>query len=455
MQNLSRRGKRDHALVIGGSMGGLLAARVLADRYEHVTLIDRDAFPAVGENRRGVPQGVHTHGLLFSGRCVMDRLFAGLSDELLAAGAVPRDVLAGSRWYFEGGSLSRCASGLEGLLLSRPLLEGVVRERVRKIRNLTMIENCAAESLAVSDDKLRVIGVRASKETIPTDLVLDASGRGSHSPAWLEANGYPKPEEERVQIGMGYTTRVFRRSLEDINGDGAVVIPPTRDGKRGGVMLAQEGLRWTVTLFAYFGNYAPVELEGFIEFAKTLPSQDIYDVIRHAVPIGDAHSARFPASVRHRYEKLDRFPEGFLVFGDAICSFNPVYGQGMSVAALQAAALEQSLATGQLSAQHFFSRAAKVVDSPWRIAVGADLRIPETVGPRSKTIDFVNWYLSKLHKAAHRDPAASVAFLRVANLVASPPSVMHPRTVMRVLKGNLFVSRALAPAARADCVSDG
>jgi hypothetical protein len=233
------------------------------------------------------------------------------------------------------------------------------------------------------------------------------------------------------------------------------VIPPTRDGKRGGVMLAQEGLRWTVTLFAYFGNYAPVELEGFIDFAKTLPSQDIYDVIRHAVPIGDAHSARFPASIRHRYEKLNRFPEGFLVFGDAICSFNPVYGQGMSVAALQAAALEQSLATGQLSAQHFFSRAAKVVDSPWRIAVGADLRIPETVGPRSKAIDFVNWYLSKLHKAAHRDPAASVAFLRVANLVAPPPSVMHPRIVMRVLKGNLFVSRALAPAARSDCVSDG
>jgi 2-polyprenyl-6-methoxyphenol hydroxylase-like FAD-dependent oxidoreductase len=160
-------------------------------------------------------------------------------------------------------------------------------------------------------------------------------------------------------------------------------------------------------------------------------------VIRHAEPIGEPHSARFPASVRYRYENLQRFPEGFLVLGDAICSFNPIYGQGMSVAALQAAALEQSLATGRLSARDFFSRAAKVVESPWSIAAGADLRIPETVGPRSKAVAFINWYLSKLHRAAHRDGAASVAFLKVANLVAPPPSLMHPKIALRVLLGNL------------------
>jgi hypothetical protein len=202
-------------------------------------------------------------------------------------------------------------------------------------------------------------------------------------------------------------------------------------------MLAQEGLRWTVTLWAYFGNYAPLELEGFIEFAKTLPSRDVYNVIRRARPIGDAQSMRLPSSVRLRYEKLDRFPEGYLVIGDAICSFNPVYGQGMSVVALQATALEQSIATGQLCARDFFSRAAKVLDSPWSIAVGADLRIPETVGPRTKGVQFVNWYLSKLHKAAHRDPAAAVAFLRVTNLVAAPPSMLHPKIALRVLIGNL------------------
>src|ERR1700728_390602 len=428
---------RKHAIVIGGSMAGLLAGRVLADRYERVTVLDRDTFSEVGEHRRGVPQGVHTHALLCSGRQMMDRWLPGLSEDLLAAGAVRGDVLGSTRWYFGSGRLCQCTSGLEGLRLSRPLLEGIVRERVRKIRNLAIVENRVVETLVMSSDRLRVIGVRTPEETVYADLVLDASGRGSHSPAWLESNGYPKPIEERVEIAMGYTTRLFRRSPEDIGGDSAVLIPCTRDGKRGGVMLAQEGLRWSVTQFAYFGDYAPQQLDGFIEFAKTLPSQDIYEVIRRAEPIGDGNSARFPASTRHRYENIDRFPEGFLVCGDAVCSFNPSYGQGMSVAALQAAALEQSLATDQISAHDFFSRAAAVIESPWRIAVGNDLRIPETVGPRSNAVNFINWYLSKLHKAAHRDPALSVAFLRVANLIDHPPSLMHPKIAMRVLMGNL------------------
>ncbi len=426
-----------HAVVVGGSMAGLLAARVLSDRYERVTIVDRDTFPAIGEQRRCVPQGVHTHGLLFSGRQVLDRLFPGFSDEALAADAVPGDVLSDGRWHFEGRPLAKCVSGLAGLLLSRPLLEGIVRQRVLKLPNVAAQQNCTVESLTISGDKRRVTGIKAANETLPADIVVDASGRASHASDWLEQLGYPKPEEERVEVGIGYTTRLFRRSLEDLNGDGAVVIPATPGGKRGGVMLAQEGSRWTVTLIAYRRNYAPPELEGFIEFARTLPGSDIYDVVRKAEPIGEAHTARFSASLRRRYEKLSRFPEGFLVFGDAICSFNPIYGQGMSVAALQANALEASLATGTVSARDFFSRAAKVVDSPWSIAVGGDLRIPETVGPRSKGVDFINWYLAKLHRVAHRDPAAAVAFMRVANLVAPPPSILHPRIALRVLMGSL------------------
>jgi hypothetical protein len=336
-----------------------------------------------------------------------------------------------------GGCLAKAPSGLEGLLVSRPLLEGVVRQRVLKIPNLTAIQNCVVESLVTSDDKRRVTGVRTAHESISADVVVDATGRGSHSPAWLEANGYAKAVEERVEVGIGYTTRLFRRSLDHLNGDGAAVIPPTPEGKRGGVMLAQEGSRWTVTLIAYLGNYAPVDLAGFIEFARNLPAPYIYETIRDAEPIGEPYSALFPASVRRRYERLDRFPDGYLVFGDAIGSFNPIYGQGMSVAALQAAALEESLATGSVSARDFFRRAAKVVDSPWSIAVGSDLRIPGTVGPRSRGVDFVNWYIAKLHKAAHRDPVASVAFLKVANLVEPPPSIMHPKVAMRVLMASI------------------
>lgn len=418
-------------------MAGLLAARVLSEFYERVTLIDRDTFPAPGQHRRGVPQSVHTHGLLYSGRRVLDRYFPGLAEKLFQAGAVRGDVLADSRWYFEDGYLSKTKSGMEAILISRPALEDAVRDRALKIPNLTVIENCVVEGLVASADGRRVAGVRTSHETIDADLVVDASGRGSHSPAWLESIGYPKPQEVRVEVGIGYTTRLFRRSEQQLNGDGAAVIPPTPEGRRGGVMLAQEGWRWTVTLIAYFKDYAPVDLDGFIEFARTLPAPDIYETIRHSEPIGEASSARFPASVRRRYEALPRFPEGYLVFGDAICSFNPIYGQGMSVAALQAEALDQSLSTGRVSARDFFSRAAKVVNTPWSVAVGSDLRIPETIGPRSKGGDFINWYIARLHRAAHRDPAASLAFLKVANLVAPPPSLMHPKIALRVARANL------------------
>lgn len=203
-------------------------------------------------------------------------------------------------------------------------------------------------------------------------------------------------------------------------------------------MLAQEGDRWTVTLIGHFGQVAPSELPGFIEFAKTLPAPFIHEVVSHAEPIGDAFTGRFPASLRRRYEKLKSFPEGYLVFGDAICSFNPAYGQGMSVAALQADALQQCLMQDDENLAHrFFERASRVVDILWRITVGSDLRIPETIGPRNARVRFINWYIAKLHKAAHYDPEVSVAFLKVANLVAPLPSIMHPRIAMRVLLGNL------------------
>ncbi|MGA8593298.1 MAG: hypothetical protein WB676_01010, partial [Bryobacteraceae bacterium] len=421
-------------------------ARVLSDHFERVTLIDRDRFPEVGRQRRGVPQGVHTHGLLASGVRVLENLFPGISHELIERGVPTVDVLADSRWFFEGACLSRCASGLNALLLSRPLLEGTVRKRLLAIPNIQAMEGHVVEGLAVSSDKLRVTGVRmqgsgnksAGGETIPADLVVDSIGRGSHSPAWLESIGFEKPKEEKVEVDIAYTTRLFRRRSDHLNGDSAVVIQFTPEGKRRGVLLAQEGDRWTVTLVGYFGQVAPGELAGFIEFARTLAAPFIHEVVSDAEPIGDAFTGRFPASVRRRYEKLKSFPEGYLVFGDAICSFNPAYGQGMSVAAQQADALQQCLMQDDENLAHgFFERAAKVVDIPWRIAVGSDLRIPETIGPRNARVRFINWYIAKLHKAAHRDPEASMAFLKVANLVAPLPSIMHPRIAMRVLLGNL------------------
>lgn len=441
----SSQQNQQHAIVMGGSMAGLLAARVLSDHFQQVTLVERDPFPEGVAQRRGVPQGRHTHGLLASGSRVLEDLFPSISKELVDGGAIKGDIVRDSRWFHEGACLSRFASGLEGLLMTRPFLEGMVRNRVHAIPNVRMRDNCDVQGLAASADRSRVTGIQVNDEVLPADLVIDATGRGSRTPKWLQEMGYAEPVEDRVEISLGYTTRFFRRRPQDMNGDIAAVIPATTEGKRGGVMLAQEGDRWTVTLISHFGKPAPEELPGFIEFARTLPAPYIYQIVRNAEPLSEPVTSRFPASLRRRYEKLDRFPEGFLVFGDAISSFNPIYGQGMSVASLEAAELAKTLAEGTLGiAKRFFARAAKVVDIPWSIAVGADLRMPEAVGPRNAAINFLNWYMSKLHKAAHSDQVASLTFHHVANLLAPPESVMHPRVALRVLWRNLFRSRKMA-----------
>ena len=284
----------------------------------------------------------------------------------------------------------------------------------------------------------RITGVQGASAELRADMVVDTMGRGSSSPQWLEAIGYRKPVEERVEVALAYTTRFFRRHRAQLNGDIAVIVATTPEGKRGGVMLAQEGDRWTVTLIGHFGHAAPPELAGFVEYARSLPAPLIHEVVRDSEPLGEPMTARFPASIRRCYEKLDRFPEGFLVFADAISSFNPIYGQGMSVAALEAMELQAALAEGpQDLARRFFRRAGKVVDIPWSISVGNDLRMPETVGRRNAGVNFINWYMAKLHKAAQSDPVPTMAFFRVANLLAPPPSVMHPKVVWRVLMGNL------------------
>jgi hypothetical protein len=203
-------------------------------------------------------------------------------------------------------------------------------------------------------------------------------------------------------------------------------------------MIAQEGGRWTATLIAHFRPGAPPELDGFIEFAKNLPAPYIYEVVRSAEPLADPTLAKFPASMRRRYEKLARFPEGYLVMGDAMSSFNPIYGQGMSVACLESIELQKTLAEGgENLARRFFARASKVVDTPWAIAVGNDLRMPETVGPRNLGVKVINAYMARVHKAAHRDPVVTLAFHRVGNLLAAPPSLMRPAIAMRVLWRNL------------------
>jgi hypothetical protein len=247
---------------------------------------------------------------------------------------------------------------------------------------------------------------------------------------------------------MGYVSRIYRRKPEHLQGAKVVQVIPTSEIKRGAVMLAQEGNRWILTLAGYPGDQPSSDEQGFLEFARGLPAPDIYELIKHAEPLSDPLPAKFPTNMRRRYERLTRFPTGFLVIGDAICSFNPVYGQGMTVAALEAAALHECLAQGgaeQLESR-FFKKVSQVVDIPWNITVGNDRRFVEPEKSANPMARFINWYMGKLHIAARRDPVAALAFLKVTNLMAPPASVLNPPIALRVLWGNLRPAKAVSSA---------
>lgn len=447
-----------HAVVIGGSVSGLLAARALADAYDRVTVLERDPAPPAGEARKGAPQGRHPHVLLARGLEIFEEFFPGYTREMVEQGAHYGDQGEEVRFCVDGGVLCRVRSGLEGLQATRPLMEAQIRARLFALPNVNGIEQVDVLGLTASESGRRVTGVRLRRhsadgpeEALPADLVVEAGGRGSHAPAWLQALGYDAPEEERVTVGVGYTSRFYRRDPAHLGGDSGVLIAPPANAKvkRGAGMFAQEGERWLVTLAGYFGDHAPADDAGYLSYARSLWRPDVYNVIREAEPLSDFATYKYPASQRRRYERLRRFPAGFLVIGDAICSFNPLYGQGMTVAALEAQALQECLAQGSRQLpRRFLTRAAAVVDVPWSIAVGGDLRIPEAQGNRTALVRAINWYVGRVQVAARSDPAVTLAFARVNNLVAPPPSLLQPGVALRVLRANLSPTQPRAAAMR-------
>uniref|UniRef100_UPI003F4967A5 NAD(P)/FAD-dependent oxidoreductase n=1 Tax=Cupriavidus yeoncheonensis TaxID=1462994 RepID=UPI003F4967A5 len=433
----------EHAIVIGASMGGLLAARVLSDFYTIVTVLERDAFPALDTPRKGVPQGHHTHGLLARGSAVLEKLFPGYSAEVVAqSGGLLGDVVNDVIWIGRNVRLANGASDLIGLLASRPVLEGHLRRRLLALPNVRAMENCAVQGLATDPARKSVTGVRACvegkhEETINADLVVDATGRGSSGAAWLEELGYQPPASEKVEIGICYMTRTYRRRPTDLVGKHGIVVAGSAPNWRNGVLLAQEGDRWIVSAGGFLGDDAPDNDHGFLAYLATLPTMEIHDVIARAEPLTDYRRYRYAFSLRRRYEKLARFPENYLAFGDAICSFNPVYGQGMTVVAEEALALQQCLCAGSNElARRFFGAATKIVDIPWDIAVGNDLRHPQVEGARPPMLRFINWYIGKLHLAATRDSTLATAFLKVVNLMIPPSSLLTPSIARRVWQGS-------------------
>jgi len=397
--------------------------------------------PAVGDHRRGVPQGRHLHVLHPRGAQVLDELFPGLLARMTAHGAVRGDTTGTGRWQLSGHRFRQEHSGVSGILASRPFLEGHVRAALGDLPGVTLVPGHDIVGLTVTDDRRRVTGVRlashgatAPTETLPADLVIDATGRGSRTPRWLTELGYPTPNEDRLEIGLGYASRTYRLRPGALGTDHGVVTGATPSVPRGGVLAAIEGDRFILTVSGILGDHPPIDPTGFEAFAATLVFPDITQALEDAEPLDDPVAIRFPAGVRRRYERLRRFPQQLLVTGDAVCSFNPVYGQGMTVAALEALALRRLLAGGVPQPRRYFRDIARLVDVAWDMAVGGDLAFPQVPGPRPMTVRLVNAYLARLQAAAASDASLATAFIRVVGMLDRPETLLRPDRVIRVLR---------------------
>ncbi len=445
MKTANNNNINGHAIVVGGSMAGLLAARVLSEHFAGVTILERDAVSDIPESRKGQPQTRHLHALLAQGLNVMAHYFPDLIEGLRQEGAIITDMSKGMRWFTHGGYRLQVQSGLYGALMSRPLLEWQIRRRVLALPNVRLIDQCDVETLLFTADKRRVTGVRAIQRSADgaaadyaADLVIDAGGRGAAGLKWLAEAGYAQPDESVVKINIGYATRVYRRRPLDLEGATLLIVSPEGpNDKRSGIAFPMEGDRWIVSLGGINGDHPPLDEQGYLAFARSLPAPDVYNLLLKLEPISSIMPYKFPTSVRRHYEKLAPFPEGYLVMGDAICSFNPVYGQGMTCAALEAQALDASLAqrsSRRNLARDFFRRAAKIVDNPWKMAVGSDFCFPGTVGKKDAGVDFINAYMARVQRATQRDPVVLGAFYKVMNLMQPPASLFAPRVLLRVLR---------------------
>lgn len=429
---------RDRAVVLGGSIAGLLAARVLADHFAEVLVIDRDPLGPEAAPRRGTPQARHLHGLLARGHQVLEELFPGLTAELVAGGAPMGDMLDNTRVCFGGHRFRQGTSGLTALCVSRPTLEAAVRRTVVALPEVRFLGEHDVVGLIASRDNRRVVGARvigradgSAEEQLPADIVVDATGRGSRLPIWLESLGYAPPQQEHVRIGVGYASRHYRLRPQALGTDLVAISAPTPQRPRGGGLSLIEDGRCLVTLMGVLGDHPPTDPEGFARFAADLALPDVHQILQDAEPLDEPAAYRYPASVRNRYDRLTRFPDGLAVLGDAVCTLNPIYGQGMTVAALEAAALRHHLVNGQ--PRNHRRDVGRISGSAWAVALGADLSFPEVEGTRTPATRLLGRYVERLQAGAEHDAQLGRAFLRVTSMMDPPTALLRPSVLIRTM----------------------
>ena len=424
------------AVVIGGSIAGLLSACALAGAFDEILVLERGELPNDIAPRPSVPQGAHAHGLLAGGLHALEDLLPGLTEELIQRGCPTGDNLRDAAWVFGGRRLAIGDSGVRGMTLGRPLLEHAIRERVRGLPNVRIHTNVRCHGLIAAN--ARIAGVRATidgvDQQVSADLVVDASGRNSKLTAWLFQLGFAAPPVDEVAVETHYVTRVYSRRLQHLAGGIALVVVSDPQSPRGGIAVALDDQRWLVSLYAMAATHPPKDHAGFLAFSRTLAGPQLTEILDDAEPLGEPATLRFPSSIRRRYERARKLPDGVVVVGDAMASFNPTFGQGITVAAKEALLLRELGARAALhgGGRDFFSRAARIRDVAWDASVGRLFSYPGVVGRPTLKMRLAQRYLPRVTARAHVDVVVATALLEVMQFLARPESLFAWRILRRV-----------------------
>lgn len=446
---------RDVAVVLGAGMGGLLAARVLADFYDIVLIVERDSLPTGPLPRRGVPHGRQPHALTMRSTQILAEWFPGFLDDLEAAGAM----------VWKDGDLSRLNMTFRGhrfvnsgtipdptslaiYCVSRPMLEWAVRQRVQAITNVEIIDGHDVVDLVSTPDGDRVTGVRicnrtdGDERTLRADAVVDATGRGSRTPVFLERLGYPRPAEDELVVHSAYASMPVRIPPEAMR-EVIVHIAPHARCPLAFIMFGCENGVYLVGAGSVSGEPLPSEASALLDFAAKLAPPHALAAARAGDRLAEVTIHRFPSSRWRRYDKLSRIPAGLLVFGDAICSINPVYGQGITLAAIESVILRQSLQRNRGDVSRVFFRAsAKEIRKAWQTAAGSDLALPHVNGRPTLTMRINNAYMDRVLAATESDRTVTEQFLKVVGIVDKPSRLLRPSIIARVIRAHLRPPRA-------------
>ncbi len=441
----------EHAVVLGASISGLLAARALADHFRTVTVVERDALSDEPTYRRGVPQGRQPHALLARGAQTLDEMFPGILDELVADGAPVWDDGDLSRLHICLGGHVMVRSGTAAVddvkaaamyQPSRPLLECHVRRRVQGLDNVSILGGHDVADLVATADRTRINGVRivdrdrGTERHLAANLVVDAMGRGAHTPALLDDLGYGRPVEDHITVHTTYVSQPLRIPPGAVN-EMLVLIGPAPERPTGMFLFHNEDDRWIFTVFGMAGREPPRDVEGMADFARDFAPAHLLAAVRAGEPLGPVVRHRLPSSQWRRYDKMSSFPEGLVVCGDAMCSFNPIYGQGMSVASMEAVALQDAVRHGMNDLpRRYFRTAAKSIGVAWRLAAASDLVFPDVQGRRTASMRFANRLSDWVLSAAETDAVVNTQFFKVTGLIDPPARLLDPRFLSRVARVN-------------------